>query len=258
MTLDVTDSRPGITRLRLDRPEVLNALDRSTVDALGDTLARLATDRGLRAVILTGRGRGFCSGLDLRATSGDAVDGRSSSGLLEAQRRFSRLTLALHELPVPVIAAVNGPAAGGGFALAAAADLRIASTTARFLAANIRLGVSGGEMGLSWRLPRLIGESRAADLLLRGRAMEADEALASGFVSELVAPDDLDDAAEALAVEVAGHRPFALAMTKELLDLSAAGTSLRHALDREDLTQVACMQSGDVGRAVEAFRSRSG
>ena len=148
---------------------------------------------------------------------------------MAGQRRLAGLAVRLHELPVAVIAAVNGAAAGGGFALALAADIRVASESAVFVAANVKIGVSGGEMGMTWRLPRLIGESRAAEMLLTGRKMGAAEALAAGLVTAVVPADQLPDAACGLAEQVIATSPFSTWMTKELIDANASAGSLRHA-----------------------------
>ena len=153
------------------------------IAGLHEAIDAVEQDRSCRAVILTGAGRGFCAGFDMKGGDYDGdPTSRPLADLLAGQKRLSGIALRLHELPKAVIAAVNGPAAGGGFALAVAADIRVASDTAVFLAANVKIGVSGGEMGLSWRLPRLIGLARATELLLTGRRMTAEEALAAGLV----------------------------------------------------------------------------
>src|SRR5580704_17866383 len=155
----------GVRRVLLNRPERLNAIDDGLITDLHAALDVIEADPACRVVILTGAGRGFCAGFDLK---GGDYDGDPATfalaELLASLKRLSGVALRLHELSRVVIAAVNGPAAGGGFALACAADMRVAAPTATFLAANVKIGVSGGEMGLSWRLPRLIGEGRAAEL----------------------------------------------------------------------------------------------
>jgi enoyl-CoA hydratase len=185
--------------------------------------------------------------------------GPRNGGADERQRRDHRpapadLALRLHELPAAVIAAVNGPAAGGGFALALAADIRVASEAAVFIAANVKIGVSGGEMGMTWRLPRLIGEGRAAEMLLTGRRMGATEALAAGLVTAVVPADQLQDTACGVAGQVIATSHFTTWMTKELLDANASAGSLRHAVQNENRTQVLCNFTGDIAEAVAAFR----
>ncbi|MGH9019349.1 MAG: enoyl-CoA hydratase/isomerase family protein, partial [Acidimicrobiales bacterium] len=161
----VTNERiePGVTVLTLDRPERLNAMTAELVAELHDALAALEGDRDCRVVVLTGAGRGFCAGLDLTGYGrprGPVETGRVENGLA-TQKEIAALVPRLRALPQPVIAAVNGPAAGGGLALALACDIRLAAASARFNVAFVRLGLSGCDIGVSWLLPRLIGASRA-------------------------------------------------------------------------------------------------
>jgi enoyl-CoA hydratase len=241
----------------MDRPESLNAIDDGFIHEFHGAISEVEADDACRVVVLTGAGRGFCAGFDMK---GGDYEGDPSSrplaALLAGQKRLSGLALRLHELRQVVIAAVNGPAAGGGFALALAADVRVASDTAFFVAANVRIGVSGGEMGMTWRLPRLIGESRAAELLLTGRRLGANEALANGLVCAVAPVDDLMERALGIADDVLTTSRFGAWMTKELLDANASAGSLRHALQNEDRTQVLCNFTGDVAQAVDAFRAR--
>jgi len=255
MSVDVEQLRPGVQLIRLNRPDRLNAIDDALIDGLYEAIDAVERDRSCRAVIVTGAGRGFCAGFDMKGGEyeGDPTT-RPLAELLAGQKRLSGIVLRLHELRVAVIAAINGPAAGGGFALAVAADIRVASETAVFLAANVKIGVSGGEMGLSWRLPRLIGHARATELLLTGRRMDAHEALAAGLVSRVVPDEALLDAAIDIAEQISATSSFSTWMTKELLDVSEGAGSLRHALLLEDRTQVLCNYTGDVAEAVTAFR----
>jgi enoyl-CoA hydratase/carnithine racemase len=255
MSVDVEQLRRGVQLIRLNRPDRLNAIDDALINGLHEAIDAVERDRSCRAVIITGAGRGFCAGFDMKGGDyeGDPTS-RPLADLLAGQQRLSGIALRLHELPKAVIAAVNGPAAGGGFALAVAADIRLASDTAVFVAANVKIGVSGGEMGLSWRLPRLIGHARASDLLLTGRRMNAEEALAAGLVSRITPIDSLLDSAVEVAEQVAANSSFSTWMTKELLDASEGAGSFRHALHLEERTQVLCNFTGDVAEAVAAFR----
>ena len=203
----------GLVEITLNRPDRLNAINDSFIEAMHAALDRVEADPDVRAVVLSGAGRGFCAGADLQETVGLAH--RTSADLYRGQQRLADMSVRLHELPVPVIAAVQGPAAGGGFALAAACDLRVASTAATFLAANVRIGVSGGEMGLSWLLPQTLGLARATELLLSGRRLGATEAYEWGFVSRLVDPDegDVRDTAIELARTIAANPAFAVRLT---------------------------------------------
>ncbi len=188
---------PGITQLTLNRPEKLNALTTELVQALHAHLDDIAVDASVRVVILTGAGRGFCAGLDLGgygAAPNTEGFGRTQAGFA-VQKHIAALIPHLRSLPQPVIAAVNGAAAGGGFALVLGSDIRIAARSAKFNAAFIRIGLSACDIGTSWVLPRLIGASRAQELMLTGRIFDADEAERIGLVVDLVDDDALLDTA---------------------------------------------------------------
>jgi enoyl-CoA hydratase len=248
--------KPGVRRLTFDRPARLNAINNAFVADLHAALDDVEGDPSCRVLLLTGAGRGFCAGFDMKGGdySGDPAE-RGVAELMAGQRRLASLALRIHELPVAVIAVVNGAAAGGGFALALAADIRVASQAAVFIASNVTIGVSGGEMGMTWRLPRLIGEGRATEMLLTGRRMSAAEALAVGLVTAVVPGDQLLDAALGVADQVISTSPFTTWMTKELLDANASAGSLRNAVQNENRTQVLCNFTGDIAEAVAAFRA---
>src|SRR3974390_26443 len=190
--LEVETPAPGVPLLRLNRPERLNALNDELVRALEAACARLAGGTTTRAIVLTGAGRGFCSGLDVRDFGPGVPDAAASgSERMRFQERMGSLPGGLPSLPQPVVAAVNGPCVGGGFALCLGADLRLCSTSATFANAAILLGLSGGGMGMSYPRPRIVGTSVAADWMLSGRNVSAEEADRRGLVSELVEPDRL-------------------------------------------------------------------
>lgn len=247
----------GIAVLTLDRPACLNAIDDTLIGDLHATLDEVERDDAVRAVVLTGAGRGFCAGADLKSTVD--LDQRSADELYRGQQRLSMLSVRLHELPAPVVAAVNGPAAGGGFALAAACDLRVAARSAHFSVANVTIGVPGGEMGLSWLLPQSLGRARATELLLTGRRLGADEALEWGFVHRVV-PDSADTVAAALelARSVTANPAFAVRLTKEMLRTTATAASLREAVLLENRTQVLAVYNHDIDRAMTRFRRAAG
>ena len=244
----------GLMEITLNRPDRLNAINEAFIDAMHAAFDRVEADPDLRAVVLSGAGRGFCAGADLHETVDLAQ--QTSADLYRGQQRLSAMSVRLHELPVPVIAAVQGPAAGGGFALAAACDLRVASSTASFFAANVRIGVSGGEMGLSWLLPQTLGRARATELLLTGRRLSATQAFEWGFVSRLVDPDegDVRDVAIELAREIAANPAFAVRLTKEMLRTTGTAASLREAVLLENRTQVLAVYAGDIDHATAGFR----
>ena len=237
MTLEL-ESREGVALLQLNRPKQLNAINEAMRDDLVATLAELGRDEAVRAVVLTGAGRGFCSGLDTR-NFGDGIPTATdpAADRLRFQESMVALPEAIRALPQPVIAAVNGPCVGAGFALCLAADIRICSTTASFGNGAILLGLSGGEMGMSYHLPRIVGTSVAADWMLTGRTVSAAEADRRGLVSELVAGDGLLDRARELAAGVAGLSPLGVQLTKRALQANT-DASLEAALELENRNQV--------------------
>ncbi|QTI70945.1 enoyl-CoA hydratase/isomerase family protein [Gordonia polyisoprenivorans] len=242
--------------ITLNRPDRLNAINDAFIQGMHAALDQVVAAPDVRAVVLTGTGRGFCAGADLKENV-DLTQQRSAE-LYRGQQRLADMSVRLHELPVPVVAAVPGPAVGGGFALAAACDLRVASTQAFFAAANVRIGVSGGEMGLSWMLPQALGRARATELLLTGRRLDAGEAYDWGFVNRLVEPGQgtVVDAAIELARTVAANPAFGVALTKEMLRSTGTAASLREAVLLENRTQVLAVFAGDIDRATVGFGDR--
>jgi enoyl-CoA hydratase/carnithine racemase len=236
-TLSVETSAPGVVMLRLNRPDTLNAINQVMRGELLQTLAGLATDADVRAVVLTGSGRGFCSGLDTRNFGDIPTAADPAIDRLRFQESMAALPQAIRALPQPVIAAVNGPCVGAGLALCLAADIRICSTAASFGNGAILLGLSGAEMGMSYHLPRIVGTSVAADWMLTGRTVTAAEADRRGLVSELLAPDVLDGRAVELAVAVASLSALGVQLTKRALHANTDAT-LDAALELENRNQV--------------------
>jgi enoyl-CoA hydratase len=238
-TLDVDRPRDGVAVLRLNRPKQLNAINEAMQIELRQTLADLAADRTTHAVVLTGAGRGFCAGIDMR-DFGPNVPEASAPAIdrLNFQETMAGLVEAVRQLPQPVIAAVNGPCVGAGFALTLACDIRICSTAASFGNAAILLGLSGAEMGMSYHLPRIVGTSVAADWMLSGRTVSAAEADRRGLVSELVEPDTLADCAVELASLIADLSPLGVQLTKRALQVNTDAPSLSSALELENRNQV--------------------
>lgn len=255
-TLALETVRDGVAVLRLNRPDRLNAINQVMRDELTQTLAALATDREVRAVVLTGTGRGFCSGLDVRnfgtgmlAAAAPAID------RLSFQEAMAALPAAIRALPQPVVAAVNGPCVGAGLALCLASDIRICSTAASFGNAAILLGLSGGEMGTSYHLPRIVGTSVAADWMLTGRTVSAEEADRRGLVSELVAPDRLHDRAVELATLIAGLAPLGVQLTKRALQANT-DAPLDAALELENRNQVLAHATDDAAARRQKWSGR--
>jgi enoyl-CoA hydratase len=258
MTLIVTEPAPGVRVLTLNRPERLNALDPELVEALRAALHDADGDAVCRVVLLTGAGRGFCAGFDLHSEgAGELASGTAPPvrERLQGQARWSGLAGLIRGIRPVVIAAVNGVAAGGGLALALAADLRVASPAASFVVANVRIGLSGGEMGIAYALPRLVGVGRAAELMLTGRTLGADEAQAWGLVNELA--DDVVPATLELAGHIVANSPFGVETTKELLGLAVDAPSFDAVVALENRTQVLASFTQDMADAVAAFGRRS-
>ena len=229
----------GVLVLRLDRPSRLNALDEQLVVELLEACASVARDPDVRAVVLTGSGRGFCSGIDVRDFGPGMLDADDPAiDRLRFQETMASLPQALRSLPQPVVAAVNGPAVGAGLALCLASDVRICGASASFANAAILLGLSGAEMGMSYYLPRIVGLSVAAEWMLTGRKVLADEAERRGLVSEVVDDAQLLDRALELAAQIAAHAPLAAQMTKRALQVNTDAAGLDAALELENRNQV--------------------
>ncbi|MGH7789755.1 MAG: enoyl-CoA hydratase/isomerase family protein [Candidatus Binatia bacterium] len=256
MTYDtlVLERREHIAWLTLNRPEALNAMNRALVQELRHFFSTLGEDRDTRLVVLRGAGRSFCAGLDLKEDAGadGAVDG-SVQASLRAQRTISELVIMMRRAPQPIIACVQGAACGGGFALALGADVRLAGESARMNAAFIRIGLSACDVGVSYFLPRMVGASVAAELLLTGNFVDAARAERIGLVSRVVPDDQLDAAAATLAGEMLRNSPLGLRLTKECLNASLDAGSLEQVIAMEDRNQILCTRSDDFREGIVAF-----
>jgi enoyl-CoA hydratase len=254
--ISVDTSRDGVAVLRLNRPHRLNAINDVMRSELIQTLAALAVDASVHVVVITGTGRGFCSGIDMRDFGPGMLDATDPAiDRLRFQEAMASLPQAISRLPQPVIAAVNGPCVGAGFALCLAADLRICSTTATFGNAAILLGLSGAEMGMSYHLPRIVGTSVAADWMLTGRTVSAEEADRRGLVSQLVEPDLLIDRALELARLIAGLAPLGVQLTKRALQVNTDAASLSSALELENRNQVLSHATEDAAERRQKWSS---
>ncbi len=238
-TLVVDRERPGIVVLKLNRPKQLNAINEVMRDELSHTFAEIASDTSVNAVVLTGAGRGFCAGIDVRNFGPQTVEASAPAiERMRFQEAMAALPQAIRALPQPVVAAVNGPCVGAGLALCLASDIRICSTAATFGNAAILLGLSGAEMGMSYHLPRIVGTSVAADWMLTGRTVSADEADRRGLVSEVVVPERLTERALEIAATIAGLSPLGVQLTKRALQTNTDASGLDAAMELENRNQV--------------------
>ncbi|ROO87877.1 enoyl-CoA hydratase [Actinocorallia herbida] len=252
-----TRPRPEVLRIELDRPDRLNALDVDMVDALHAALKSAAGDPECRVVVLTGAGRGFCAGLDLDGygtPSASEGKGAVQSGLM-VQRHISGLVQRMRRLPQPIIAAVNGAAAGGGFALVCAADLRIAARSAVFAVSFIKVGFSGCDIGTSWMLPRLVGAGRAHELMMTARRFDA-EAVRIGLLADAVPDDELQRRVDKAVEDLLAAPPLSLSLTKQGMWAALEIPSFDVAVELENRQQVLTMLTADQGEAMAAYRER--
>jgi enoyl-CoA hydratase/carnithine racemase len=250
--------QPAVVQLTLCRPEKLNALTEPLVSQLHSHLHQLAADPACRVVVLTGAGRGFCAGLDLGGFG--TIPGTEEFGPTHqtwaTQRAIAALVQAIRRLPQPVIAAVNGPAAGGGLALVCASDIRIAASTAVFSTSFIRVGVSGCDIGTSWMLPRLVGAARAHELMLTSRRFDAAEALRIGLVTDVVEPDALAGTVAAMADSLLAAPPLSLSLTKQGMWLALEVPSFDAMVEVENRQQVLAAATADASEAMASYLAR--
>jgi enoyl-CoA hydratase len=251
----VDHPQPHTAVVRLNRPERLNAMSIDLVIELYDALEAVAAENDTWVVVLTGSGRAFCSGLDLKDYGVvPNINGLQVGRIAQrSMRYYSRLVPQLRRIPQPVVAAVNGPAYGGGMCLSLACDMRVASESAVFNATGIVNGLTSTELGASWLLPRLIGASHSNDLLLTGRRVDAAEALRLGLVSRVVADDALLDEALSIAAAMCEFSPYGLAMTKDILWVNLETTSLESAIEIEDRNQLMLGFTENLPEAIRAF-----
>jgi enoyl-CoA hydratase/carnithine racemase len=244
----------GVATVTFDRPDKLNALTFDVYADLRDLLAELPHRGEARVLVITGTGRGFCSGGDVEEIIGE-LQRMEAAELLEFTRMTGTVVKALRECPLPVIAAVNGVAAGAGAVIALASDFRLLSSSASLAFLFTRVGLAGADMGSAYLLPRIVGLARATELLMLGDKLPAGDALRLGLANQVVEPDELPGAAEALARRLADGPAFAYSTTKVLigreLDMDLGG-----AIELEAITQALLMKSDDHREFYAAWSER--
>lgn len=253
-TLTVERPRPEIVLARLNRPGRLNAITFVMFEEFVELQREVESDPDARVLVLTGEGHAFTAGLDL--DEAQTLPDMPAAVMMAGQESWAASIAGFRHMTKPVIAAVNGAAAGAGMGLALAADIRIASTAARFNAAFVRIGLSGGDVGTSWALPRLVGLGRAYEILLTGRFVESEEALRIGLVSDVVEPEVLLDRAMETADMIVSNSPVGMALTKHVVQSNVDAPSLEAALSLENRNQVLATRTEDMVEALAAFREK--
>lgn len=253
-TIALDQPTPGVVLATLNRPERLNAMTFQMFDDLAALPLMLRDENDLRALIITGAGRAFCAGFDLDEVG--AITEFGVRGFLKFQELATGALAAIRALPVPVIAALNGAAAGGGMSLALCADIRLASPSARLNAAFVRIGLSVGELGTSWQLTRLVGPGRAAEIAYTARMVEAEEAERIGLVNRVVPEDRLLEEALAVAARVASNSPGGVRLSKRALQANQEIASYAAALELENRGQALLTRGEDMPEALSAFKER--
>jgi enoyl-CoA hydratase/carnithine racemase len=254
-TVSLSQVAGGVRWLTLNRPDHLNALTAQLVADFGAALDEVDRDSRCRVMILTGAGRAFCAGIDLHGYGDDELVASQGTArrFMTRQAEIAGLAQRLHSLRQPVIAAINGPAAGGGLAFALASDIRIAAADAVFAVSFIRAGYSGCDIGTSWLLPRIVGAGRAHELMLTGRRCGADEALQMGLVASVVTSSELASAAQAKAEEIMQNPPLSVELTKQGMWLAMEIPSFDAVIALENRQQFVTGSTEDQAEATAAF-----
>jgi enoyl-CoA hydratase/carnithine racemase len=248
------DSDSAVATITLDRPDRLNALTFEVYEELRDTFRTLHDETGVRSIVLTGAGRAFCSGGDVEDIIG-ALFERDYQGLLEFTRLTCDLILAMRQCRRPIVAALNGTVAGAGAVMATAADIRIASESAKIAFLFTKVGLSGADMGAAWLLPRIVGMGRATELLMTGDFMSAAEAERMGLYNRVVPAEELLHTARDFAARLAKGPSFALEITKDALNREAH-MDMATAFENEGQIQAVCMQNPNFRAAYDAFKEK--
>ena len=248
----VIEKRGQVDWLTLNRPEALNAITTPMVTELRDYFGGLAEDKETRIVVMRGAGRAFCAGLDIKASRSKTYELPFGGGM-GFQGYLAEVYIRMRRCPQPIISLVQGPACGGGFSFVLASDIRVAGESARMNAAFIRIGLSACDMGSSYFLPRLVGTSVASELMLTGRFINAERALATNLVSEVVPDDQLEAAAQSYIDEMLTTSPMGLRLTKEGLNMAIDAAGLEAAMAIENRNQLMCSKTSDAKEGMMAF-----
>jgi len=260
-TIKYSDEEPGIGLITLSRPERLNAISLKMLEDLGDLFGVLNQRPEVRVLIITGEGRAFCSGADLKDEQMNTPEGiksftSTSLHLERVQKKYSEVIKTMRRLPQPIIAAVKGPAAGGGLAMALASDIVIADPTAEFTPSFINIGLSGGELGTTYFLPKLVGVARASEILMTGRTVKAQEAERIGLLSRLTAEGELMAVALQTARSLREKTPLGLRLTKETIRQNLDAPSLENAIELENRNQSILCTAPEFFEAVTRFQKK--
>ena len=245
------EQKDGVLWLTLNRPEALNTLNPNLTAALRTAFEELRHQPEIRIVVLKANGRAFCAGLDL--SGGEWTAESTPNSLMDLQRSISDIFRAMRRCPQPIISCVQGAACGGGFSLALASDIRITATTAKMNAAYIKAGLTACDMACSYLLPRLVGLSIASELMMTGRFIQAERALAVNLVSQVVPENELEEAAQAFIDDMLTTSPMGLRLTKDGLNMTIDAGSLDAAMALEDRQQSLVAMPEDAHEAIDAF-----
>lgn len=252
----IIERKGAVDWVTLNRPQRLNALDDTMTTGLREYFEGLYRDRDCRVVVLRGAGRAFCAGLDLESEQAQRFASGPLSASVDVQRDIRDIMVAMRRCHQPIVAMMHGVAAGGGFVLGLAADIRVIASGTKMNAAFIRIGLGGCDVGASYLLPRLIGASPAADILFTGRDIEANRALALGLVSEVAEPEALEATVQDLVDAMLRTAPQGLRLTKQCFNVNLDASSFEAALALEDRNQVLLGQTADFREGVAAFREK--
>ena len=251
-TIDI-EHRGQVDWLTLNRPEALNSINTQMVTDLRHYFDQLSENRDVRIVVMRGAGRAFCAGLDIKAAGELSRDEQPFGGGMGFQGYLAEVYLRMRRVPQPIVSLIHGPACGGGFAFALASDIRIAGESAKMNAAFIKIGLSACDMGVSYFLPRQVGASVASELMLTGRFLGAERALALGLVSEVVSEDGLAAAGQSYVDDMLATSPMGLRLTKEGLNMAIDATGLDQAMAIENRNQILASSTKDFREGMMAF-----